>query len=151
MTKIQNCFEHLDLAQIIHSEFRSNGVIIWLDRIIQSFPLDCPIERLCRNVILRLQPKNLSLIRHRFNEILHFVQNDNIPFQGNCDTVSKPWNDNNVVLLMNFLVNLSITTINDYLPVIARSLRSWQSNNRQRKIASLSLAMTILTAGFVYV
>ena len=44
MTEIQNCFEHLDLAQIIHSEFRSNGVIIWLDRIIQSFPLDCPIK-----------------------------------------------------------------------------------------------------------
>jgi len=86
--------------------------------------LDSPVKRLCRNVILRLQPKNLSLIRHRFNEILHFVQNDNIPFQGNCDTVSKPWNDNNVVLLMNFLVNPSITTINDYLSVIARSLRA---------------------------
>ena len=113
--------------------------------------LDSPVKRLCRNVILRLQPKNLSLIRHRFNEILHFVQNDNIPFQGNCDTVSKPWNDNNVVLLMNFLVNPSITTINDYLPVIARSLRPWQSHARKRQIASLSLAMTVLTAGFVYI
>jgi hypothetical protein len=37
------------------------------------------------------------------------------------------------------------------LPVIARSFRPWQSHARQRKIASLSLAMTILTAGFVYV
>jgi hypothetical protein len=29
--------------------------------LIQSFPLDCPIKRLCHNVILRPKPKNLVL------------------------------------------------------------------------------------------
>src|SRR4030066_864929 len=129
---------HLECMLLIIQHFKSylisfGSVIAQLDwsplatrrgEAIQKKELDYPVKRLCRNVILRLQPKNLSLIRHRFNEILHFVQNDNIPFQGNCDTVSKPWNDNNVVLLMNFLVNPSITTINDYLSVIARSLRA---------------------------
>jgi len=38
-----------------------------------SRSLDSPIKRLCHNVILRPEPKNLSLITHRFHEILHGV------------------------------------------------------------------------------
>ena len=32
-----------------------------------------PVKRLCHNVILRLKPKNLSFITHRFYEILRGV------------------------------------------------------------------------------
>src|SRR4030066_239174 len=70
--------------------------------------LDSPVKRLCRNylkcefVILN-EVKNLTKsitksMRYK-TEILRLgPQNDN------CDTVSKPWNDENVVLLMNSLV-----------------------------------------------
>jgi hypothetical protein len=36
-------------------------------------PTLVPALRLCHNVILRLKPKNLSFITHRFYEILHGV------------------------------------------------------------------------------
>ena len=51
-------------------------------------PLPSPLGRLCRNVILRHQPKNLCFPTHWFYEILHFVQNDRYSVSSYYDTVS---------------------------------------------------------------
>ena len=50
-------------------------------------PLSFPsLERLCRNVILRLWPKNLDFAGMLNFEILRFAQNDSHRIFGYCDT-----------------------------------------------------------------
>jgi hypothetical protein len=80
------------------------------------------------------------------NRYLHMLNNLSFPFVGNLSS-DRFWTSQND----NFGTNTAIITASISLPVIARSLRPWQSHARKRQIASLSLAMTVLTAGFVYI
>ncbi len=82
--------------------------------------LDSPVKRLCRNCLkcefVILNPSNASPTNEglgfgsgKLREESHEINDRQIlrlgPQNDNCDTVSKPGNDKNVVLLMNSLVS----------------------------------------------